>query len=77
MGWEEFDCISPLEYATPHHETGMNSFDSLRLSVLLRAEREVEECKIEVLFSSASAMSDISTFNPPLSSKDQVMFLDS
>jgi hypothetical protein len=48
MGWEDFECIRPLEYATPHHETGMNSFDSfdsLRLSVLLRAEREVEECK--------------------------------
>jgi hypothetical protein len=28
--------------------------------------------QIEVLVSSASAMSDISTFNPPLSSKDQV-----
>jgi hypothetical protein len=74
MGWEDFECISPLEYATPHHETGMNSFDSLRFISSLESGESWRDAKTESQFLFAFAMSYFSTFNPPLSGKDQVIF---
>jgi hypothetical protein len=64
----------PLEYAIPHHETGMNSFDSLRFFSLLESGESWREAKSELQFLFAFAMSYFSTFNPPLSGKDQVIF---
>jgi hypothetical protein len=74
MGLGEFKCISPFEYAIPHHETGMNSFDSLRFFSLLESGESWREAKSELKFLFAFAMSYFSTFNPPLSGKDQVIF---